>query len=139
MVDNPEKYFKNNVIWPKEIATEKSGATVEKLVSSGNIFEKPQLEITDNPEKVKELAEQEFTTLKPTKDNVVEFTSKERLRQRAQMFRLKENSPAIGKGLSEVNSPAEDFFGNSLKNKVLDIGAQQASTIEKVFVIKIKC
>ena len=23
MVDNPEKYFKNNVIWPKEIATEK--------------------------------------------------------------------------------------------------------------------
>lgn len=51
MVDNPEKYFKNNVIWPKEIATEKSGATVEKLVSSGNIFEKPQLEITDNPEK----------------------------------------------------------------------------------------
>ena len=21
--DNPEKYFKNNVIWPKEIATEK--------------------------------------------------------------------------------------------------------------------
>ena len=67
----------------------KSGATVEKLVSSGNIFEKPQLEITDNPEKVKELAEQEFTTLKPTKDNVVEFTSKERLRQRAQMFRLK--------------------------------------------------
>ena len=50
MVDNPEKYFKNNVIWPKEIATEKSGATVEKLVSSGNIFEKPQLEITDNIE-----------------------------------------------------------------------------------------
>ena len=39
---------------------------------------------------MKELAEQEFTTLKPTKDNVVEFTSKERLRQRAQMFRLKE-------------------------------------------------
>ncbi len=131
MVDNPEKYFKNNVIWPKEIATEKSGATVEKLVSSGNIFEKPQLEITDNPEKAKELAEQEFTTLKPTKDNVVEFTSKERLRQRAQMFQLKETSPAIGKGLSEVNSAAEDFFGNSLKNKVLDIGAQQASTIEK--------
>lgn len=80
---------------------------------------------------MKELAEQEFTTLKPTKDNVVEFTSKERLRQRAQMFQLKETSPAIGKGLSEVNSAAEDFFGNSLKNKVLDIGAQQASTIEK--------
>lgn len=56
-----------------------------------------------------------------------------------QMFQLKETSPAIGKGLSEVNSAAEDFFGNSLKNKVLDIGAQQASTIEKVFVIKIKC
>lgn len=47
------------------------------------------------------------------------------------MFQLKETSPAIGKGLSEVNSAAEDFFGNSLKNKVLDIGAQQASTIEK--------
>ncbi|MGC3224225.1 hypothetical protein ACPTGH_15300, partial [Enterococcus faecalis] len=76
--------------------------------------------ITDNPEKVKELAEQEFTTLKPTKENVVEFTSKERLRQRAQMFRLKETTPAIGKGLSEVNRAAEDFFGNSLKNKVLD-------------------
>ena len=76
--------------------------------------------------------------MKPTKDNVVEFTSKERLRQRAQMFQLKETSPAIGKGLSEVNSAAEDFFGNSLKNKVLDIGAQQASTVKKVFVIKIR-
>ena len=26
------------------------------------------------------------------------------------MFQLKETSPAIGKGLSEVNSAAEDFF-----------------------------
>lgn len=40
MVDNLEKYFKNNVIWLKEIVIEKSGVIVEKLVLSGNIFEK---------------------------------------------------------------------------------------------------
>ena len=77
---------------------------------------------------MKELAEQEFTTLKPTKIMWLN-SSKERLRQRAQMFRLKALQRLVKACGSEQSG--RRLFGNSLKNKVLDIGAQQASTIEK--------
>lgn len=131
MSDTPEKFIKNNVIWPKEIASEKSGATVEKLESANNIFADPKLAISGNEELAAQLAEQEFTQL-ATNGDVAAFTSKERLRKRAAFFTLQADSPACGKGLSANNTATEDFFGNSLANKVLDIGAQQASNVEKL-------
>ena len=131
MSDTPEKFIKNNIIWPKEIASEKSGATVEKLESANNIFEDPKLAISGNEELAAQLAEQEFTQL-ATNGDVAAFTSKERLRKRAEFFTLQADSLACGKGLSANNTATEDFFGNSLANKVLDIGAQQASNVEKL-------
>lgn len=130
MSNTPEKYFKNNVIWPKDIASETSGATVEKLASGNNIFADPKLAISGNQELATQLAQQEFTQL--ADGNVADFTSKERLRKRANLFTLQADSPALGKALSENNAATEDFFGTSLANKILDIGAQQASNVEKL-------
>lgn len=136
MVDNPEDYIKNNVIWPASIASEKSGATVEKLEAAGNIIANPKLAITDNPELVKELANQEFTTMDIANDDIKAFTSKERLRDRASLFMLTEDSPAIAKGLSSSNTIDKDFFGTDLTNKAVDIGFHQYSNIERIISYK---
>lgn len=121
------KYFKNNIIWPQSIVSDKCGTTVEELESLGNIFADPKLTIEGNAELLNELESQKSTVFDETAQTVESFTSTERMRERASMFKIAEDSPAIGKGIKVESAPTEDIFGNSIVDRAVDIGAHQIS------------
>lgn len=125
----PEKYMRNNLIWPESIATEKSGATPEILAEGGNLFMDPLLVIQEDAENLDRLAEQNQTQFDVTTDDIYEYTSKDALRGRASLFMLQDSSPALGKGMPIETDLEEDFFGNPIQDVVPDIGAHQLSAI----------
>lgn len=125
--ENPQNFFKNNVIWPKEIATKKSGATPEVLEPSGNIFADPKLVFQNTSGAAAKLAAQNKTTLDD--GDIYHFTSAEVLRQRASLFKLQDTSPAVAKGMPVTGAPDADLFDNPIADVVPDIGAHQLSSI----------
>ncbi|MFV0413574.1 MAG: Ig-like domain-containing protein, partial [Oscillospiraceae bacterium] len=130
MVDNPEYFMKNNLIWPAGVASETSGATPEKLALGGNQITRPGLVLeSDVSAYTAGLAGQNNTTFDTATQDIYQFTSKEKLRERAGMFQITPASPAAGAGMVVAGAPEEDFFGNSLTGKVPDIGAHQVSNI----------
>ncbi|MEG0617155.1 MAG: Ig-like domain-containing protein, partial [Oscillospiraceae bacterium] len=127
---NPEKFIKNNLIWPESIASVTSGTTVAGLEASGNIFAQPMLKLDENKAaNLNALAAQKNTAMDFSKDNVYDYTSTAALRARADMFKISDTSPAIAKGMQVAGAPKEDFFGNTITNKVPDIGAHQISNV----------
>lgn len=116
---NPEQWIQNNCFYPKE-AFVNSGLTEEKLIQGNNIFENPKLV---NP---KEVSAQENTSYNPHTDDVVAITSRDLLRNRAEIFKIAEDSPCIEAGQKIPNAPDKDFFGNDIIGKV-DIGAYEIS------------
>lgn len=126
MNDNPERFIKNNVL-PASMATEKSGATVDKLTSSGNVFEDPKLAIDSAADGAAQLAAQIGTTLANPASSLPWSDPAARMRERAKLFRIADDSPAVGLGTRSENLPATDFFGNSLADRAIDAGAHQAS------------
>lgn len=128
MNDNPERFIKNNVL-PAAMATETSGATKEKLASSGNVFDDPKLAIDSADDGAAQLAAQVGTTLQNPATSLTWSNPEERMRERAALFKIAADSPAVGLGLRSDTLPGTDFFGNSLENKAIDAGAHQASNI----------
>lgn len=127
--EGAEKYFKNNIIWPESILSERSGMTREVLEQSGNIFENPLLAIQQEENRVL-LEEQNNTSFDPEEDDIYQYTSADALRGRASLFQLQSGSPAVGNGMPvEGELEGGDFFGNSLENSLPDIGAHQISNI----------
>lgn len=127
---NPQNFIKNNIIWPESIASETSGATSAILKTSGNIFESPKLVIQSDATKLSELASQNNTTFDVKTQNIYDFTSTDRLRERSSMFKLQADSPAYGAGMIVTDAPSEDIFGNKVEGYLPDIGAHQASQTE---------
>lgn len=130
MNDNPQNYMKNNIFWPESILTEKSGATKEKMEETGNIIADPKLDIETNVSALADLAKQESTVIESPQGRLPWDNVKERIRQRAAHFAISADSPAIAKGMDVQGKPNEDLFGNSTADRVIDIGAYQASNFE---------
>ncbi|THB61184.1 DNRLRE domain-containing protein [Vagococcus silagei] len=135
--NNPEKYIKNNIIWPESVASEKSGATKDILEKSNNKFVKPKLLINEDQSLVADLNAQEQTALNVETDSVQDFTSVSKLRERTKGFKISDDSPAIASGTVIPNQPEEDFFGNSIKDRAPDIGAHQVSNVKKKKEVKV--
>lgn len=134
-----ENLVQNNII-PEQMIT--GLYTREEFEAGGNIIQsadaEPVLKIQGNDELKAQLEAQNKDALAPTagSDELAEFTSTERIRERASIFQLAEGSVAEGAGRKVEGAPATDFFGNSLEGKAIDIGAHQASNIASSTAVK---
>ena len=136
-------YFRNNIIYPKEIITRNTAALsqsypndaayhtaiVAELQAAGNIFEDPKLLAADD-ENRSALENQKHTAYAMTGDIAV-FTGTAKLRDRAGLFKPRDGSPAFDRGLDgerlfaadASRFAAEDFFGNPVPGDTFSIGA----------------
>ena len=134
-----EDMVQNN-IFPEQMITDLY--TREEFEAGSNIIQSadaaPVLKIQGNAELKAQLAAQNEDALAPTAGNaeLAKFTSTERIRERASIFQLANGSVAEGAGRKVKGAPETDFFGNSLADKAIDIGAHQASNIASATTVK---
>ena len=128
----------NNII-PERMITDLY--TKEEFEQGNNIIQPkdaaPVLKIQENKTLLDAMNAQNNNQLPATASNeeIAQFTSTEKIRERASMFQLAENSVAQTAGRTVKGAPASDFFGNSTENRAIDIGAHQASnTIVSTYV-----
>ncbi|WEV64141.1 Ig-like domain-containing protein [Bifidobacterium sp. ESL0732] len=123
-------YLNHNLFSTADIASAASGTTVSGLQGTGNVFGDPKLAIETQPNGVGELDGQINTVLDNPATSLPWGNPKERLRQRASLFKIAADSPAVAKGQKQDGMPSEDLFGGSTVDRGIDIGAHQVSDHE---------
>jgi len=115
-------YIQNNILY-NESGNEEyfatSGATIEKLIKAGNIFEDPLLM---DPAGVSAYKDGGLAYSKDA--DIYKYTSVASLRSKLEGFKIQEGSPALMNGKQIEKAPDKDIFGNAIGNLV-DIGAHQ--------------
>ena len=133
-------HFMKNNVFPTRMLT--SFYTEEEFAEGGNTFANVKvLKIQTQPGLLEQFQAQKDDAMDVEKDDVAEYTSTEKLYQRAQPFQLDTaaedydvvagKASAVTDNISGAPALKTDFFGNELKaGKALDIGAHQASDID---------
>lgn len=127
---NPGDFIKHNLIWPDSVPTSASGTTVEGLKAAGNVFQAPKLAIDQDVNGAAAIRKQVGTTLPNPQQSLPWVNQVERMRERASLFKIQEDSPAIAAGIRVQGAPDQDMFGTSIKDRGIDIGAHQVSNHE---------
>ncbi|WEV59152.1 Ig-like domain-containing protein [Bifidobacterium sp. ESL0728] len=127
---NAASYLNHNLFSTTDIASAASGTTVSGLQGTGNVFADPKLAIETEANGVGELDGQINTVLDNPATSLPWANPKERLRQRASLFKIAADSPAVAKGQKQEGMPGEDLFGDSTLDRGIDIGAHQVSDHE---------
>ena len=107
--------IRNNCFYPANMAV-MQGRSMETLLRDGNLFTDPRLAA---PQKARE-----HDSLSYDLDGA--DTSTQTLRDRIQIFKLRDDSPMIDAGISVDGAPQEDIFGNKITGTP-DIGAHEYS------------
>ncbi|WEV67569.1 Ig-like domain-containing protein [Bifidobacterium sp. ESL0769] len=128
--DNAASYLNHNLFSTDSIASAASGTTKAGLQAAGNVFADPKLAIETTANGVGELDGQINSVLDNPATSLPWGNPKERLRQRASLFKIAADSPAVAKGQKQEGTPSEDLFGDSTLNRAIDIGAHQVSDHE---------
>ena len=128
--NNAGDFIKHNLIWPDTVPTAASGATVDELKAAGNVFQAPKLDIDKNTDAAKVIRDQLATILSNPETSLPWSNQVDRMRERASLFKIQTESPAVAAGIRMEGAPSQDMFGGSTKDRGIDIGANQISNNE---------